>query len=574
MEHKVTPRLLLTSVFGPFGRRDRFADDLGMQMELFNNQITREQGVHSLRTNFWSFSLYFLAENISIPCTVLDFPKWRDFTEELKKGYTHVGISFIQPNVLKVKRMAEFIRAKYPDMRILLGGYGASLPDLNELVPHDALCQGEGIRWLREYFGEDPGAEIKHPVMFGVSQKHLYGFRDVITDSSVIFPGLGCVNRCFFCSTSHKFKDYIPFLPTGESMFSACLEAEKKLGVSSFAIIDENFLKVPDRAKELLRLMEKKGKPYLFAMFSSAEAIRDLGVDFLVRLGVSAVWMGVESNKILFGKVEGIDVQALVHELQSKGVSVISSSILFLEHHDKQALKADVDWAISLGTDMHQFMQLIPFPGTTLYEKYVSEGKLIPKFPYTKLHGQDRLPFVHPNFLPGEAREITRRAFQKKYEADGPGVINMALTAIRGYRREIRDSKERQRGRLSWNPETLSYGQSDQSCGDPFMAMRLGRMKERALELRPILLAGKVFSPNRACRKKAEQVRALYKETFGKPRPLDRVKSLAILGHAAVEWVRILWSRKRAGGDLVRQPPSRRIEYRAAAPSLPELFEG
>lgn len=60
------------------------------------------------------------------------------------------------PNVLKVKRMAEYIRQNYPDIKIILGGYGTIIPELEELVPHDAKCQGEGVRWLRQYFGDNP----------------------------------------------------------------------------------------------------------------------------------------------------------------------------------------------------------------------------------------------------------------------------------------------------------------------------------------------------------------------------------------------------------------------------------
>ncbi|MBW2459964.1 MAG: radical SAM protein, partial [Deltaproteobacteria bacterium] len=68
---------------------------------------------------------------------VLDFPTWKAFTDELAKGYTHVGISFIVPNVLKAKRMAETVRAHHPGMKIILGGYGTIIPDLADIVPHD-----------------------------------------------------------------------------------------------------------------------------------------------------------------------------------------------------------------------------------------------------------------------------------------------------------------------------------------------------------------------------------------------------------------------------------------------------
>jgi hypothetical protein len=43
-------------------------------VELFHNQVTREQGIFSYRFNHRSQGLYFFAENIDIPTTVLDFP--------------------------------------------------------------------------------------------------------------------------------------------------------------------------------------------------------------------------------------------------------------------------------------------------------------------------------------------------------------------------------------------------------------------------------------------------------------------------------------------------------------------
>jgi hypothetical protein len=566
------PRLLLTTVFGPYGIKEEYAEGLGMQMELFNNQITREQGVHSPRTNFWTFPLYFLAENLSsVFTTVLDFPTWKDYVRELENGYTHVGISFIQPNVLKAKRMAQYLRNHYPQTKIILGGYGTMLPDLKELVPCDEICRGEGVIWLREYFGEDPHEPIRHPILHGVSKKRIYGFRDTIDDSAVIFPGLGCTNGCFFCSTSHKFDNrYISFLPSGESVFDVCKKAEEKLGVEGFAIIDENFLKMPDRARDLLAIMERYRRPYSFAIFSSAEAIAEVGIDFLLRLGVCLVWLGVESEQCLFAKTGGIDVFALIGKLQAKGITVISSSILFLEHHDRVSIEQEIDWAIALGSDLHQFMQLIPFPGTPLYRKYVAEGKMVPNFPYTKLHGQDELAFYHPHFIGREAREITQRAFRKKYSADGPGVLNMAFTAIRGYRRTKEEVKYRERARLFWNPQTLRYERSATYQPDEFMNLRLEKMRERALEFRPLLLSARVFSPNKASRNKAGRVATLYNKVFRRPTLRERARSFTLVCLAGIEWSRIQLGRLVSKRDIVRQPSTRRVCYYPCSPTFCE----
>ncbi|ETR69355.1 MAG: radical SAM domain-containing protein [Candidatus Magnetoglobus multicellularis str. Araruama] len=369
-------KLLLTSIFGPYGISDEYAEGAGMQMELLNNQITREQGIHSPRQSYWSFGLYLLAINISVPAAVLDFPLWDDFTKELKQGYTHIGISFIVPNVYKVKRMTEYIRTHYPGMKIILGGYGTIIPNLDEIVSYDELCKGEGVMWLRDYFGEPTDVPVKHPVLNGPAYESIYGFSSK-PKGSVLLTGLGCNNGCVFCITTHQFKKkYIPLLETGKDIFQACQNAKMELGSSGFTIMDENFLKIPLRARQLLKEMQTQKRPYVFDIFSSAEVIQEVGVDFLVRLGVRMIWVGVESKINSHAKTKGIDLKKLFNKLQSNGIVVIASAILFQDHHDPETIQDEIDWVISLGSNLVQFMNYTPFPTTALYDGLKKEGRL------------------------------------------------------------------------------------------------------------------------------------------------------------------------------------------------------
>ena len=86
-------------------------------MELFHNQVTREQGIFSYRFNHGSQGLPFLAENIDMPTTVLDFPTLKRFKKEIKKGYDYIGISFIVPNFKKAQKMAQTIRESCQNQR-------------------------------------------------------------------------------------------------------------------------------------------------------------------------------------------------------------------------------------------------------------------------------------------------------------------------------------------------------------------------------------------------------------------------------------------------------------------------
>lgn len=87
------------------------------------------------------------------------------------------------------------------------------------------------------------------------------------------------------------------------------------------------------RARELLALMERHGKPWRFSLFSSANTIERTGVELMIRPGVDKVWVGVESGQEVYEKNEGIDIKATIATLRDHGISVIASGILFLEHH-------------------------------------------------------------------------------------------------------------------------------------------------------------------------------------------------------------------------------------------------
>jgi radical SAM superfamily enzyme YgiQ (UPF0313 family) len=549
-------RLLLAGVFKPFGVQDETTEPL-CTMELLNNQVTREQGIHSPRSSNPSFGLYMMAENIRVPATVLDFPSWEEFTKEIDSGgYTHVGISFIGPNVLKASRMADYVRRHSPGTKIILGGHGTAIPELKELVDCDEICHGEGISWLRKYFGEEPDGPINHPVVPSAINSYVYG-APIMGKAGIIIPGVGCQNSCRFCATSHKFdRQYTAFLRTGRDIYLACRKSEEKLGVHDFGLMDENFCKDPFRARQLLEEMEQHGKAFTFSTFSSAETITRLGIDFLVRMGVNFLWLGVESKADLFEKTKGIDLHNLIGDLQSHGISVLASAILFLEHHDKNSIHEDINWAIGLESDLLQFMELGPVPGTRLYQDYEDAGKLIHDIPWTRQHGQDEIWFRHPHFTLPETAQYLRDAFIKKYLAHGPSVLSMAQTAVRGYMRVKAEVVERENSGIAWDPKTLRYAVGANPSHDSFMRLRLDAMKRNALRFRPALSSLLKYAPNAQAAAKCRKVMALYDEAFGSMSIPDRLRSAAVRLFAIRESRRL-----KREGTIMRQPPTNRVTY-------------
>jgi len=525
-------RLLLTSVFGPFGVDDAYGRR-DNPMELMHNQVTREQGLFSMRFNHASFGLYFLAENVDLPTTVLDFPTLERFREELAEGYDYVGISFIVPNFAKARRMAEIVRQVSPGAEIILGGHGTAIPDIEAQIEHDHICRGEGVHFLRELLGEDPNRPIRHPVMHSSYNRKVMGV-PVPDGSGILIPGVGCPNHCRFCATSHFFGRYVTYLPTGQDLFDACCAAEDELGVTDFGVLDENFLKLPDRARELVELMEKHERYFAFGIFSSAETLTELGeLDLLVRLGVRFIWLGVESRTEIYDKNRSVDFGELVVQLRRRGIAVMASAILFLEHHDPVSIHEDIDFAVGLDPDYLQFMQLGPIPGTALYEDYERQGKLLRGVPWEEQHGQDRIWFTHPAFGREQTRSVLQQAFLSDLERNGPSLLRNIDTNLRGYRyaRDHEDARVRSQARS---------------------------LEEYARQLRPFVRAAAAFSTNDRTAALARKLSRDYREALGRPTVKERLSEAAVLGFAAAESLRL-----RTVGD-VRQPPTAVEVYRHA----------
>ena len=506
-------KCLLTSVFGPYGVDDEYGEK-DNKMELFHNQVTREQGIFSYRFNHGSQGLYFLAENIDMPAVVLDFPTLERFKKEIRKGYDYIGISFIVPNFKKAKEMARVIREISPKSKIILGGHGTSITDIESMIDHDFICRGEGVYFLRKLFGENLNKPIKHPLEYSSFNRQVMGV-PWPADSGILITGVGCANRCRFCATSHFFGNYTPYLKTGQDIFDVCCQYEDEKNITDFGVLDENFLKMKERALELLELMEKNHRLFTFSIFSSAETLLALGdLDILVRLGITFIWIGVESKKEIYEKNANIDFHVLINELRKRGISVMASSILFLEYHDKKTIWEDVDFVTSLNPEYLQFMQLGPLPGTKLYKDYEKEEKLIPDLSYESKHGQGKIWFHHDHFTREESKEFLRLAFEIDYNRNGASFLRVMKTAFGGY--------------------LYCAGHADARIRE-----RVKHHKKLIRKMRYFLSAAQIFVQNRRSEILLQEIKDLYSLHFGRMDVGTIAASAAVILFSIKEYLRI-----------------------------------
>ena len=152
----------------------------------------------------------------------------------------------------------------------------------------------------------------------------------------------GSLNQFFeHLRTDPKF-----YYKTGDELFQVMCELERDLRVRSFFVMDENFLLHRKRALRLLELMKKHDKAWALYVFSSANAIRKYTMEELIELGISWVWMGLESPKSGYAKLSGQDTKSLVHELRSNGIRVLGSSIVGMEHQTPENIGEEIDYVL------------------------------------------------------------------------------------------------------------------------------------------------------------------------------------------------------------------------------------
>jgi len=436
--------ILLTTVCRPFGGA---GEGDSVAAELFHAQVTRSQGIFSLRQVIRCWGLDYIAHNLQAPCVVLHYPSERELVRELKaRKYHYVGINFVVPTFHKLRRLSELVRRHSPGTRIILGGYGTVLPD-ELLLPHgDFICREEGIVFMRRLLGEEPDAPLRHPYC-PIPAPSVYSY-PLRTRVAHITGGLGCPNGCDFCSTSHFFKrTYIPFVKTGREMYQLLLEHEQQAcsqgdELSGFIVIDEDFFLQEQRAREFLDCVRSGGRSFPLMGFGSVKGLSRFTADEIAEMGFETIWIAFESEEAGYDKLRGKDLDELYASLRSRGIAVLASMIIGFPFQDRAQVEKEFARLMTLAPAMCQFLIYFAFPGTPLHRKVLAEDGFLPEYAenpdYRRWDGF-ALHLKHPAFTAAELEYLQKDLFRRDFEILGPSLVRLFRVWFEGYR-NLKDS--------------------------------------------------------------------------------------------------------------------------------------
>ena len=430
--------ILLTSVFRPFGIEDKYNKKGDEELlDYLAARLTREPGFFALSSYVPTCGTHLIAANIDENVRTLDWPSKQEFIEEIKKGYDYLGISFLIKGFRKMAQMIAITRKYSPKTKIVLGGFGTSLYEVDELDA-DYICRGEGIHFWRELLDKNVAeAPIRHPILTAnINLKVFYNYflQSQVHKIGLITNGFGCPNTCDFCATSAYYGGvHVPFMKTGQDLYKTMLTYHKSTRITDFLIFEEDLHLYQDHIKEFGALnYADLDHMFTYGCFSSVKSLSEFDIEELVAYGLGHVWIGVESANAPFQKREGRAIEDIFEELNSLGVTTTGSIIFGLDHHRPDNLEEEINFLSSLYPSTVQISTLMAVEGTELRTRLEDEGRI------KKVGFKDADLFSeiisHPEFRDGEMAERVFASYDDVYGRIGPSLFRIMDTWFNGYK--------------------------------------------------------------------------------------------------------------------------------------------
>ncbi|MEW6410985.1 MAG: radical SAM protein [Candidatus Zixiibacteriota bacterium] len=295
-----------------------------------------------------------------------------------------VGITV---NVDTSKRAYEISR-RYREKKIpvVLGGiHPSACPD--EAGRHaDTICIGEAEQvWgkiiedaqdgklNKMYYCEKPANLSSTPIPKWAlldTSRYLY--------TCIVCASRSCPFSCEFCYNSCRYVHHQYRNRPVENV----VEEIHKLGTRQVMFIDDNFIGNPDWTREFVKAIKPLNLTWHAAVSTTIGQHLDL-LDQMQASGCKSLFIGFETlngdsissvNKKQ-NKVETYD--RLIDEIHSRRI-MINASLAFGFDHDKpDVFKQTLDWLVANRIETMTGHILTPYPGTVLYERLHSEGRII-----------------------------------------------------------------------------------------------------------------------------------------------------------------------------------------------------
>lgn len=186
----------------------------------------------------------------------------------------------------------------------------------------------------------------------------------------------GCVNDCAFCAVYALHKGKLFKRPVKD-----VIAEMEQLGGKDVLFIDPNLIADPEYSRELFREMIPL-KKWWFGL-STADIVHDKElIALMAKSGCKGLLIGFESiNQLSLSDMnktrnKNVDYFELMRVMHAHGIAVNGTFCFGSDEDGPDVFERTVEYVIKLKLDLPRYSILTPFPGTSLYEKLKTEGRI------------------------------------------------------------------------------------------------------------------------------------------------------------------------------------------------------
>lgn len=356
-----------------------------------------------------------------------------------------VGITFHTPSADYVYSIASRFRKR--GVSVVLGGPHVTLVPEEAAKHADVIFIGEAEGLWQEFLADfEKGSyknryeqsELPSLINIPMSCKDLFHRKDY--SGGVLFATRGCPNKCDFCTLSVMYKNVFRKRPIEE------VAAEYGSFKGKVIIFwDDNIAADLEYAKKLFKAIMPYNK-----WWSSQASIHagkdDKFLELAARSGCKQLFLGLESinQNSLNGSTKGfnrvVDYNKIIDKIHSYGISVQVGIVFGFDEDTKSVFNETIDFLEATGIQNATFNMLIPYPGTPLFNRLESEGRIL-THDWSKYNGRTDVAFTPRNM---SAQELL----------DGFNYVNRRFYSLRSIAKRLSRSPVG----LWWTlPLNLSY---------------------------------------------------------------------------------------------------------------------
>lgn len=222
----------------------------------------------------------------------------------------------------------------------------------------------------------------------------------------------GCRFNCNFCSVRSFYGATVCHRDINDVVAEL-----RSLQKRSVFFADDNIVSDPEHARKLFKAIKPLGLKWV-SQASITSAADPTFLDDMVSSGCQAVVIGLESlkagNLAMMNKGWSLrigEIEKLLGAYRQRGIMVYATFVFGYKEDTPAVISETVDFAIAQKFCMANFNMLYPFPGTPVYQKLASAGRLLHKrWWLSREFRWDYPAFLPENMSPADLAEAIKAA--------------------------------------------------------------------------------------------------------------------------------------------------------------------